>query len=479
MKVGKFNQSRSTGWKTVCAVFLFCAAAAIGSSAQTFTTLVQFNGSNGASPTQLLQGMNGNFYGTTETGDSPGTVFEMTPSGVVATLYAFSGGSDGKFPAGMVLANSGNFYGTTVGVQRNCAKIGCGTVFKITPRGALTTLHTFHSTDGADPYSLALGIDGNLYGTTPSGGNIKSCVNNFIAGCGTVYKITPTGQFTTLYVFCLQKGCPDGEDPVAPLLQASNGIFYGAADLGGGTAKKCVQGCGTIFQITPAGTFSVLHRFEGTDGGGPSGLIQGSDGLLYGTAAATIDTIFDISTSGTLTTLFNFNVSDGEFTNGVIQATDGNFYGTTTAGGANGFGNIFQLTPTGMFTVLHDFSGTDGQLPNGVSQATDGKLYGTTTLGGLTNCANGCGTIFSLDMGLGPFVAFVMKAGKVGRTAEILGQGLTGTTSVSFNGVPASFKVRSDKFLTAVVPTGAATGYVTVTTPSGTLTSNVAFQVVP
>jgi uncharacterized repeat protein (TIGR03803 family) len=480
MNMGRLTVTRRRGWIHFCAAFLFCAIAAVASSAQTFTTLVQFDGSQGAYPFKLVQGMNGNLYGTSGGGDSAhldGTVFEMTPAGLLTTLYTFSGGSDGTRPSGLVLATSGNFYGTTLGIERSCAKVGCGTVFKITPSGGLTTLHTFHSTDGADPHTLALGIDGNLYGATPNGGNIKNCVSNFVAGCGTLYKITPAGQLTTLHVFCLQMPCADGENPGAQLVQASNGLFYGAAPAGGSIKEIC--GCGTIFQTTTAGTFTVQHTFGVTDGDGPSGLIQGSDGLLYGTTS-TVGSIFNISTSGMLTTLFNFNVSDGEFPGGVIQATDGNFYGTTDAGGANGFGNIFELTPAGVFTVLHDFSGTDGQYTNGLIQATDGKFYGTTTGGGIVNCSGyGCGTVFSLDTGLPPFVTFVVKAGKVGKTVEILGQGLTGTKGVSFNGVTATFKVRSDALLTATVPAGATTGLVTVSTPSGTLTSNVTFQILP
>jgi uncharacterized repeat protein (TIGR03803 family) len=218
-------------------------------------------------------------------------------------------------------------------------------------------------------------------------------------------------------------------------------------------------------------------------------LIQGADGQLYGTTAVgqfvgkVFGGIFKLSTSGTVTTLYDIPAySDGDIPNGVIQATDGNFYGTTQSGGANGYGTIFQLTPAGVFTVLYNFTAmSDGGYPVAqLLQGTDGKFYGTASYGGIANCfGEGCGTIFSLDMGLGPFVTFVARAGRVGKTVEILGQGFTGTTSVSFNGVAASFKVRSDTFLTAIVPTGAATGNVAVVTPSGALSSNVPFQIVP
>ena len=174
----------------------------------------------------------------------------------------------------------------------------------------------------------------------------------------------------------------------------------------------------------------------------------------------------------------------------MVQATDGNFYGTTSNGGSSdcdyGCGIVFQVTPSGTLTSVHNFVGTDGAYPlNGLLQATSGILYGVTTSGGASNNCSfwfyypGCGTVFSLDMGLGPFVAFVRNSGRVGSNAQILGQGFTGTTGVSFNGTSASFAVKSDTYLTATVPQGATTGFVTVTTPSGTLQSNVMFQVRP
>ena len=158
--------------------------------------------------------------------------------------------------------------------------------------------------------------------------------------------------------------------------------------------------------------------------------------------------------------------------------------GGTGGCAAPGCGTIFQITPAGVLTTLHSFDGTDGDFPaGGLFQATNGILYGTTASGGKytsDDCyEETCGTLFSLDMGLSPFVAFVVPAGKVGQTGGILGQGFIGTTSVMLNGVPANFKVVSDTYLTATVPAGATTGYVTVTTPSGTLTSNVPFRVIP
>lgn len=166
-----------------------------------------------------------------------------------------------------------------------------------------------------------------------------------------------------------------------------------------------------------------------------------------------------------------------------MQGTDGLFYGTTSAGGDlacnapyNGCGTVFSITSAGAMTTLHIFELTDGLAPTGgLLQATNGAFYGTTDQGGTYDD----GTVFSLDMGLGPFVAFVHAAGRVGKTGGILGQGFTGTTSVSLNGTPASFTVVSDTFIRATVPAGATTGYVTVTTPTGVLISNVPFYVLP
>jgi len=306
-------------------------------------------------------------------------------------------------------------------------------------------------------------------------------------GCGTVFRITPAGSLTTIYSFCSQPSCADGVQPVAGLIQGRDGNFYGTT-FGGGTGNNE----GTVFKITTAGTLTTLHSFDGADGALPAGwLVQGTDGNFYGTTvtggAENGSTIFKISPAGTLTTIYSFcgqpSCVDGDGVYaGLVQGTDGNFYGTTLGGGANYDGTVFGITPGGSLTTLHAFDFTDGYLPiGGLTQATSGSFYGTTASGGDPMCdgGHGCGTVFSLSTGFGPFVAFVNAAGKVGQTGSILGQGFTGTTVVSFNGIAASFTVKSDTFLEATVPPGATTGYVTVTTPSGTLTSNVPFQVIP
>ncbi len=247
-------------------------------------------------------------------------------------------------------------------------------------------------------------------------------------------------------------------------------------------------GCGTIFKITSLGKLTILHRFDSSDGAGPfDGLTLASDGNFYGTTlvGGSFDggTVFKATPSGTVTNLYSFCCHDGENPDaGLVQGTDGHFYGTTSEDGADYGGTVFSITPGGTLTTLHSFDGPDGNMPlSGLLQATTGSFYGTTALGGDLTCnpVYGCGTVFGLDMGLGVFVTFVRFAGKVGQTGPILGEGFTGTTSVSINGIQANFTVISDTYIRATVPEGATTGYVTVTTPSGVLTSNVPFRVLP
>jgi uncharacterized repeat protein (TIGR03803 family) len=451
--------------------------------AQTFTTLHSFDGTDGENPEAgLVQATNGNLYGTTYGGgaNSYGTVFKITPSGTLTSLYSFcsqSGCTDGKNPyAGLVQATNGNLYGTTYYGGAN----GEGTVFKITPSGTLTTLYSFagYPTDGAYPYAgLVQATNGNLYGTTYGGGPSSD---------GTVFEITPSGTLTTLHSFA---GYPaDGSGPYAGLVQATNGNFYGTTAFGGANEE------GTVFKITPSGTLTTLYSFCSqsvcTDGENPlAGLVQATNGNLYGTiaygGANGEGTVFKITPTGTLTTPYSFCsqsvCTDGENPEaGLVQATNGNFYGTTYVGGASGHGTVFDITPSGTLTTLYSFcsqSGcTDGEyVYAGVVQDTNGNFYGTTIFGG----ANNVGTVFSLSVGLRPFVETQPTSGKVGAAIKILGTNLTGATSVTFNGTAVTFTVVSSSEITTTVPTGATSGKVQVTTPGGTLTSNVIFRVKP
>jgi len=323
--------------------------------------------------------------------------------------------------------------------QPLCGANSFGTVFKITPSGSRTTIYSFCAqsscTDGSYPEAgLVQGSDGDLYGTTLGGG---------VWGYGVVFKITPSGAVTTLYSFCSQISCYDGRGADAALIQATDGNLYGTTALGGANANS-FGGYGTVFSITPSGTRFTLYSFCAqslcTDGAYPYA--------------------------------------------GLVQATDGNLYGTTAGGGANGVGTVFQISPSGKLTILYSFCSqknsnggcTDGDIPyGGLVQGTNGTFYGTTEYGG----AGGYGTGFSLSLGLGPFVKTQPASGKVGAAVKILGTHLGGTTSVTFNGTAAVFKVASRSLITTKVPSGATTGTVQVTTPNSTLSSNVPFQVLP
>ena len=456
----------------------------------TFSILHSFSGGDGGAPyAALIQAANGELYGTTYGGSySAGTVFKITTSGTLTTLHHFCaqvGCTDGEQPlAGLVQAANGDLYGTT---RFGGVDAYYGTVFKISPSGTLTTLYSFCTQsgcpDGGNPEAgLVQAANGDLYGTTYGGYYVYPTVSY-----GTVFKITPTGTLTTLYSFCLQANCAYAEYPEAGLVQAANGHLYGTTWGGGANGDG-----GTIFEISPNGSLSTVYSFcaldECPNGERPqAALIQATNEDLYGTTeyggANGLGAVFKITPSGTLTLLYSFcgqpNCADGYFSGaGVIQANDGDFYGITTSGGAYGGGTVFKITPSGALTTLYSFCTqpecTDGKFPNGgLVQDTNGNFYGTTYDGG----ANGDGTVFRLSLGLKPFVKIQPTSGKVGETVKILGTDLTGATSVTFNGTPAVFTIKSPTEITTTVPAGATTGKVEVITPEGTLSSNVAFRI--
>jgi uncharacterized repeat protein (TIGR03803 family) len=459
-------------WGRAFAVCVLCAGTAIALPAQTFATLHSFDGTDGTGGGALVQSTDGKFYGTAGGGSNScppyggcGTIFSFTPGGTLTILHSFDS-TDGASPAGLVQATNEDFYGTTVFGGSS----GYGTVFRLSPAGVLRTLHNFDANDGSYPTGcLIQGTNRNLYGTAQQGGS-----NNV----GTVFTITQQGTLTTLYSF----DGTNGADPLAGLVQATNGNFYGTT-LEGGTGGF---NDGTVFEINSGGAVTTLHSFS-TDGSTPYGsLVQATNGNFYGTTitggAYSYGTVFRITRQGKLTTLYNFqqySPQGGEPQVGLVQGTDGNLYGTTAAGGGSsscyaGCGTIFSITPMGMLTTLHSFDSTDGIQPGALVQATDGDFYGTTVDGG----ANGDGTIFKLSVGLGPFVKTLPTSGRAGAPIQILGTDLTGATSVTFNGTPAAFTVNATgTAISTTVPTGATTGTVQVVAPTGTLSSNVPFRV--
>jgi len=460
---------RFSVWNCARLVFFSCIAAAATLSAQTYTTLADLSGNDGLPHGSLIQGRDGNFYGVS----FDGAVFRITPGGEIADSLIFGS------PSGILQATDGNLYGTTNSGGDNFV----GDVFKLGQSGSYV-LYSF--TGGSDGYApeaaLVQGKDGGFYGTTSAGAN----------GYGTIFKITPAGILTTRHAF----NYSDGAYPVGQLLQGSDGKFYGTTAYGGNldcVVSEILNGCGVVFKVDSAGNFQVLHEFNSNDGAAPyAGLVQALDGNFYGTTslggdpACQCGTVFRISPAGKLSTLYQFHNDDGAYPLGpLIQATDGAFYGTTFGTGIlnctsdNSCGTVFKLTGKDKLTTLHSFclqqGCPDGVWPHGgLLQSTNGLIYGTASEGG-GPCD--CGTVFSLDVNLKPFVTFVNASGKVGTPVGILGQGFTGASAVSFNGTAANFKVVSDTFLKTAVPPGASSGPVTVSTPSGTLTSNIPFRV--
>jgi uncharacterized repeat protein (TIGR03803 family) len=354
-------------------------------------TLFSFSGNNdGGTPNALALGTNGLLYGTTQLGGAlhQGTVFSVGTNGAVTAPLVSFAGTNGSLPrAGLAQGADGNLYGTTQVGGTNSA----GNVFRMSLTGVLSNLYSFSDpVDGSNPYApLVQANDGNLYGFTTSGGS-----NSY----GNTFRINPNGTLTPLYSFT---NGSDGTGPVSALIQASDGNLYGVT-AGGGSAKK-----GSVFRLAADGRPINLYSFSGgQDGLTPNTLVQGGDGILYGTTThSTIGpfqfygTIFKITTNGQFGTLYTLNTADGHYPNaGLVQASDGNFYGTTYNGGAfgSGLGNgtVFRIAPNGTFITLASFDGfNDGANPAAaLVQGPDGALYGTTTTGGW----NGRGTVFRL-----------------------------------------------------------------------------------
>ncbi len=351
---------------------------AIPVACQTLTVLHTFTGTDREFPSGgLLRDSAGNLYGSTFGGGdlncydgvsgAPGcgTVFKLAVKGDETVLYAFDGGADGTGPSPLLRDAAGNLYGTT-GPCYGYGNCSYGTVFKVNPAGEMTVLYSFTlGLDGGYPEAgLIQDSQGNLYGTTMGGGNPNYCTGNVdrrphplmewpLNGCGTVFELSPSGQEAVLYSFT---GNSDGQAPVASLIRDTHGNLYGTT-MGGGDLNVCYNnnpGCGTVFKVTWNGKETILHRFMGgSDGAYPdSALVRTAKGDLVGTIG----------------------------------------YG----GGAYGNGMVFKVSPAGKESVLYAFTGgVDGAYPNGaLIKDAKGNLYGATGGGG----AYGYGTIFKLTM---------------------------------------------------------------------------------
>jgi len=469
---------------------------------------------------ELIQGADGNFYGTTFQGGSGtcadgfgvigcGTIFKLTPSGTQTVLYNFTYDNstktaiNGFYPVGgLVQGYDGNFYGTaSQGGDPSAVcngTLGCGTIFRITPTGQFTLLHQFkgilaNPPEGGGPGGrLILATDGKFYGTTYSGGLVQNFGNQ-----GTIFSIAASGAFSTVYMFDNVHGITDGANPYAGLIQGKDGSFYGTTQFGG-TANA-----GTVFRFASNKT-TVLHSFPSQPGGFyPDGaypkaaLLQATDKNLYGTTSYggvlttfyQSGTLFRVNTSGTFTKLWDFNATD-RFVNGIspwgglIQGSDGNLYGTTTAGGPANSGTLYEVTLAGTISQVMSFdSATTGASPDAVPlQAADSSLY-VTNNGGTVSNNQYQGAVVQIINGLPlpkpGIVGFTPAKGRVGQNVTILGSNFIGATGVSFNGTAATFKVKSTLIVTATVPTGATTGRITITNAGGSTTSAQIFTVLP
>jgi uncharacterized repeat protein (TIGR03803 family) len=395
-------------YKFACSL-IFLAVACSHVRAVSLNAIYNFTGSGtgGFYPnTNLLQGSDGNFYGTTGSGGSAGegNVFKVTPAGTLTTVASF-GGSTGTSPnyENLVQDGAGNIYGTT----ENGGGSSYGTVFKLTPAGALSALASFTGTYESGSQGLMQGSDGNFYGTTEFEGS---------ANDGTVFKITPAGVLTTLFSF----NGANGINPNGRLVQGSDGSFYGT------TYGMYNQPGGTVYKLALSGgvwTLTTLVAFNGADGAKPSaGLVLGTDGNFYGTtqyggstySASPYNpgygTVFRMTPAGALTTLVSFTGPNGTApAASMILGSDGNFYGTTSGGGStygtnggNGFGTIFMMNPAGTLTTLASFTGPNGSEPYGsLTQGSDGNFYGTAEYGGssyVPGSNSGYGVVFQLNL---------------------------------------------------------------------------------
>jgi uncharacterized repeat protein (TIGR03803 family) len=413
---------------------------------------------NGKNPNSLIQSADRNFYGTTTAGGigntARGTVFKITSSGQLTTLFTFVADQNGNFPDGMlptslVEGNDGFLYGTTDAGGAN----NVGLVYRLSKSGAIQVLHNLCSScgEGSSPSNLILGRDGNFYGTS----------------LGVLFRITPGGSFTVLHTFDNATEGPTG----IGLIQASDGNFYGTTE----GARTLFT---TLFRLTPAGVFTILHTLRYSDFP-TSPPIQGANGKLHG---ATSRGIFASSLSGA--DYQELAIPDSFIAKQLIyQASDSNLWDAIFSDNSapNGELRIISTTGTVQQTIL--FDGSNGASPNAaVLQGSNGKLLGVTYGGGsVSQGQTANGVVFTLNAGLfapkPAIVNFSPNNGTVDTKVMLQGSHFIGTTQVSFNGTSATFRVLNTGNIRATVPGGATTGPITVTNPGGTTQSQQSFTV--
>jgi uncharacterized repeat protein (TIGR03803 family) len=463
----------------LAAVVIF-AGAALPAPAQTPTALHSFQqGQTDACEPEdnIVQGRDGNMYGVGVSCGTFGTgaVYKISTTGTESVVFNFPSTWSSCF-SGLTIGSDGNFYGTCFTNPG-----GNGGIFKLTPAGVFTDLHDFNGMNGdTEPlYAPVQASDGNFYGVTG--------FDPFT--CGNVYKLTSAGVYTNLHTFT-------GSDcgPASSLFQASDGNLYGTLFA---CAINSGIGSGCVYKISTAGVFKEIFGFSSSTGQNPcTGVIQAKNGNLYGAtnqaAANNFGNIYKLTTAGVHTDLHDFNNTTdascgdnvGRTNVNLLQVTDGNFYGVNGINGPSGAGSIYKLTSANVFTAfLFPNPTVDGNAPlSTLLQNTNGFVYGTTASGGPTSCSPCLGVFFSVATGDAAFVNLepTQKTAIVGARVGMFGQGFSSSSVVKFGGVASTSVTRSGTtYLTAVVPAGAHTGAVTVTTGSTTLTSPQTFKVKP
>jgi uncharacterized repeat protein (TIGR03803 family) len=464
---------RKTKMKSGAAAFVLAlvalfAVVAIPAQAQipTPTVLYEFQGAPTDAPSPvgaIAQGRDGNLYGTGTARGANGTggVWRITPSGTENVLVFFP--STYINCKGLTLGMDGNFYG----ICTNGGTHNEGLIYTVTPAGVLTDLHDFDFS-AQDCCPLAppvLGTDGNFYGSTGDPN----------AGADNIYRITPAGVYKNLLTLSGGYSIPSA------VHFASDGNLYGTVATAPGFGNR-----GGVFQVTKSGGIKLVYGFVDSSGSFPnSGVIQGTDGKLYGTtsfgATNGNGAIYKVTRGGSFTELHSTDNATGPANyNDLLQATDGNFYGAAEGGGSGNQGGLYELTSSGVFSsfLFTNQTATGSQPFAPLMQHTNGTVYGTTSSGG----RGGGGDFFSLNIGASPFISLVtpVPAGKEGTKVGILGQGFSTISVVKFGGVQATTVTRTGKtFLLATVPVGALTGKVTVTTSSTTLSTTSTYKVRP
>ncbi|HEY3703744.1 MAG TPA: choice-of-anchor tandem repeat GloVer-containing protein [Terracidiphilus sp.] len=456
-----------------------CTLAAV-LHAQNFTVLHSTNTPQIPSPT-LTQTRAGYLMSTgiapTTSGSSEGAwVYRYTVSGTLTYLYHFPPSVTNYYiqnpSGGMTLGLDGWFYGVTdYGGDYND-----GTIVKMSSVGAVQTIHVFTGgQNGGRPFDAPLlTMSGDFYGTTRGDSSDNSA--------SVLYRFTKDGNFTSLHVFTNA-----GETPAAPLMQATDEWIYGVTGLGG------AHSLGSIFRTNRSGQFETVYSFDGAHGTGPNGtLLQGNDGSFYGTTQeggtgpyGGYGVVYKMSPSHQVSVVHAFTGgSDGAYPYSLVSGTDGNLYGYAQLQDVNGGGGgiLFRVTPAGTFTVLHAFDvGSPGDIPIALIQHTNGKLYGDTANETSAMDAAGAwyGIFYSYNLGLSPYVTYLANYGRPGMQVDILGEGFTPDSQVFINGMRAQVISQTSTYITAIVPSGATTGWITVTTSLGTLRSDKKFVVRP